>query len=279
MWLGYALSIGFHDIKERGAFRDTCQFGSTSVYPTLSLPSRASLTKLFFQGNTNLTIPIRLHCSFSNFPGHYLLMRFSPLRHTINHTNQSIPVTLADAALWNPSPSLIYIFSVIISDRRYTFDLLLGYPLHDLWFTYDGECLHRRFSENQLGTAGYHHASDFVDVSTTPSYSVALGSDLSETPPSTPPDKNGLNQQKLENCDPEGKAADFREVLTHASEDRCISERGMILLSMKNVERSLKEVTTGKWINYMRNYRQIGNLYPDISVELHVMASKVAMRT
>ncbi|WZY78951.1 hypothetical protein YC2023_025335 [Brassica napus] len=147
-------------------------------------------------------------------------MRFSPLRHTINHTNQSIPVTLADAALWNPSPSLIYIFSVIISDRRYTFDLLLGYPLHDLWFTYDGECLHRRFSENQLGTAGYHHASDFVDVSTTPSYSVALGSDLSETPPSTPPDKNGLNQQKLENCDPEGKAADFREVLTHASEDR-----------------------------------------------------------
>ncbi|WZZ00274.1 hypothetical protein YC2023_072602 [Brassica napus] len=108
-------------------------------------------------------------------------------------------------------------------------------------------------------------------------------------------DKNGLNQQKLENCDPEGKAADFREVLTHASEDRlcmfyltlescrfrlfkkrefvyrlqlsnmslcfresvclastCISERGMILLSMKNVERSLKEVTTGKWINYMR---------------------------
>ena len=157
------------------------------MYPTLSLPSRASLTKLFFEGNTNLTIPIRLHCSFLIFPGHYLLMRFSPLRHTINHTNQSIPVTLADAALWNPSPSLIYIFSVIISDRRYTFDLLLGYPLHDLWFTYDGECLHRRFSENQLGTAGYHHASDFVDVSTTPSYSVALGSDLSETPPSTPP--------------------------------------------------------------------------------------------
>ncbi|KAL0688186.1 hypothetical protein Bca4012_087863 [Brassica carinata] len=37
-------------------------------------------------------------------------------------------------------------------------------PLHDLWFTYDGECLRRRFSDNHLGTAGYHHDADLVDV-------------------------------------------------------------------------------------------------------------------
>ncbi|KAF3532546.1 hypothetical protein DY000_02036278 [Brassica cretica] len=28
----------------------------------------------------------------------------------------------------------------------------------------DGECLRRRFSDNHLGTAGYHHDADFVDV-------------------------------------------------------------------------------------------------------------------
>ena len=32
--LGYALSIGFHDIKERGAFRDTCQLAVVCVFVT-----------------------------------------------------------------------------------------------------------------------------------------------------------------------------------------------------------------------------------------------------
>ncbi|WZZ09452.1 hypothetical protein YC2023_095373 [Brassica napus] len=37
--LGYALTTGFHDIKERGAFRDTWRLGRVSVFFTLSLPS------------------------------------------------------------------------------------------------------------------------------------------------------------------------------------------------------------------------------------------------
>ncbi|CAG7868271.1 unnamed protein product, partial [Brassica rapa] len=52
-----------------------------------------------------------------------------------------------------------------------------------------------------------------VDVSTTSSYSAALGSVLPETTPFIPPvdqHKNRLNHQKLENCEPERKAADFR---------------------------------------------------------------------
>ncbi|CAG7867127.1 unnamed protein product [Brassica rapa] len=32
-------------------------------------------------------------------------------------------------------------------------------------FRYYGECLRRRFSENHLGIADYHHAANFVDVS------------------------------------------------------------------------------------------------------------------
>lgn len=56
-------------------------------------------------------------------------------------------------------------------------------------------------------------------------------------------DKNGLNQQKLENCDPEGKAADFREVLTHASEDRFVLD--YVLLSITRQGASMSKLLFG----------------------------------
>ncbi|KAJ4901875.1 Uncharacterized protein Rs2_15826 [Raphanus sativus] len=108
----------------------------------------------------------------------------------------------------------------------------------DLWFTYDGECLRQRFSENRLGIADYHHPANFVDVSiyiiifrgariSSKFLDLSLKSlgwlrgthrfgsrkmkiMMAKFDSTLNSSKSGLNQQKLENCNPEGKAADFR---------------------------------------------------------------------
>lgn len=66
-------------------------------------------------------------------------------------------VSLGPFLIWNPSPSLIYIFSLNLISEIY------WCSPNDHWFKHDGECLRRPFPENHLGTAGYHHAADFIE--------------------------------------------------------------------------------------------------------------------
>ncbi|KAH0909504.1 hypothetical protein HID58_032825, partial [Brassica napus] len=64
----YALSIGFHDIKERGAFRDTCRLAVGSPSSLCCLKKTRRPYDLSSASSANFTLYILLFSSFSSLP-------------------------------------------------------------------------------------------------------------------------------------------------------------------------------------------------------------------